>query len=91
MPRFYDPDKEDLERRLNMHDKDNQDLDQKELAKERIKSGLRHKSRTDASYKKKHTSRYNIRLITIMFILFIITYLLLRTDKILSFINSFSE
>ncbi len=91
IPRFYDPAKEELENRLKMHEKDNPDLDQSELAKERIKSGLRYRSRTDESYRKKHTNRYNIRLISIMFILFVTTYMILKSDTILRFIERISQ
>jgi hypothetical protein len=85
IPRYYDPRKEELDDIVNAY-KNSKDTDQ---AKQRIVSGLRSKYRGDSAYKRKHERSANIRLISIIFLLFIVTYLILRSDTILNLMESF--
>ncbi len=91
IPRFYDPAKEDLERRLRMHEKDNPNLDQTELAKQRIKLGLQTRSRVDPAYRNRETKKYNFRLAAIIGLLFFLTYFVLTSNKILSLLTQILE
>jgi hypothetical protein len=85
IPRYYDPKKEGLEDIVNAY-KDPNDPD---AVKNRIRSGLRNKYRGDSDYKRKHERSANIRLISIIFVLFVVTYLLLRSDTIFNMMESF--
>lgn len=85
IPRYYDPKKEELEELVNAY----KDLNDTDNAKQRIRSGLRNKYRGDNAYKRKHERSANIRLISIIFILFVVTYLILRSDTILRMMESF--
>jgi len=91
IPRFYDPAKEDLKNRMGLHDKDNPNLDQTELAKQRIRLGLKSRSRVDPAYRKKETKGYNTRLFTIVGVLIFLTYFVLTSDKILSLLTQILE
>jgi hypothetical protein len=85
IPRYYDPRKEELDDIVNSY-KNTKDTDQ---TKRRIVSGLRSKQRGDSAYKRKHERSANIRLISIIFLLFVVTYLILRSDTILNMMESF--
>lgn len=91
IPRFYDPAKEDLDRRLGMHDKDNPELDQTELAKQRIRLGLKTRSRVDPAYRKSANKGYSTRMIVIIGLLIFLTYIVLTSDKILSLMTQILE
>ena len=56
IPRFYDPDKEELEQRLKRYNASPGDTD---LAKVRIKGGFRRAYRTDNSYTSNSQKRSN--------------------------------
>ncbi len=74
-PRFYDPDKEDLERRLR-NAKGSMGNDTEAL-KARISSGLRNKHLADRNFKKKLIIRSNLILFGSIVVLLILTYYLL--------------
>ena len=78
IPRYYDPKKEELDKIVGTY----KDGDSTFTAKERIKSGLRNRYRGDASYKKSQERSANIRLISIIFVLFLLAYLILQSDTI---------
>ena len=83
IPRFYDEQQEEREKRhkaLNNPD----DVD---LAKDRIKSGLRASYRGDVGYKKKQTKNANMRLFYIIVILVLVSYLILRSPAITEFME----
>ncbi len=86
-PRYYDPQKEELHERLAKY---STDMSEEQKAKERIKTGLRYKFYGDASYRQKQVNKSNFRLLYIMAILFFITYLILKSDRIIRIIESFS-
>ena len=75
IPRFYDEQKEERNKRLNMLNNPD-DID---IAKDRIKSGLRATYRGDAAYKKQQTKRANWRLFYIIVISVSYTHLTLPT------------
>lgn len=56
VPRYYDQDKEELEKRLRRYDRT---YDSTELAKERIKGGFRKKMKTQDNYSSKSQKRSN--------------------------------
>ena len=85
IPRYYDPQKEELDKIVDKY-KEGGDAD---AAKERIKSGLRNKYRGDSNYKKAQERSSNIRLISIIFVLFLITYLILKSETIVRMMESF--
>ena len=78
IPRYYDPKKEDLENIVDSY----KDMNNAVSAKNRIRSGLRSRYRGDTSYKRSQQRSANLRLISIIFILFLIAYLILQSDTI---------
>ena len=85
IPRYYDPQKEELEKLVNAY----KDSDDTSKVKDRIRSGLRNRYRGDSSYKRSQERSANIRLISIIFILFLIAYLILQSDTIGKMMESF--
>jgi hypothetical protein len=89
-PRFYDPAREELEQRLSSYKstKSSEDIDQ---VKDRIRRGLKGRSRGDASeFRSQQTKQSNIRLILVIVFLFFLSYLLLSSNKVLKLIESLS-
>ena len=86
IPRYYDEQKEELENRLKAMD----NPDDISATKDRIKSGLRATYRGDAGYKKSQTKKANMRLIYIIATLFLISYLILRSNAITNFMEKIS-
>lgn len=84
VPRFYDPEKEKLQERLDM----NTDASSPELSKLRIQDGFRRRSRGSKELKQKMTLQANIRLFLVIFALCAIVYLILQSDAILQIIES---
>ena len=85
IPRFYDPEKEELDKIVDAY-KESNDTN---ASKERIRSGLRHRYRGDANYKRSQERSANIRLISIIFILFLLAYLILQSDTIGKMMEAF--
>ena len=85
IPRYYDPQKEELEKIVDAY----KDTNDASAAKNRIRSGLRSKYRGDSSYKRAQERSANIRLISIIFVLFLIAYLILKSDTIGRMMESF--
>lgn len=89
-PRFYDPVREELEQRLSSYKstKSSEDIDQ---VKDRIRRGLKSRSRGDVSELRSQQSKQsNIRLIMVIVFLFFLSYLLLSSNKVLRLIESLS-
>lgn len=78
IPRHYDEAKENLQSRVEQH---KGDLSDEEKVKSRIKSGMRQKYYGDASFRAQQTRKSNLRLVYIIIILCLITYLILASDK----------
>ena len=92
-PRFYDPVKEDLENRLAKYKPSQGDFSDEEQirkTKERIKYGFQNKGRTTYYSTKSEDRKSNYRLVVIVLILVMLTFMVLRSDKILSFLKVFS-
>lgn len=92
-PRYYDPAKEDLQQRLAKYKKteDGETPDINiELTKERIRSGFSNRNRSTYSSTKSAERQSSVRLIIIMAGLFLLAFLMLRSDKILSFVQAMS-
>ena len=88
LPRYYDPAKEELEKKLGMFKKS----DDEELRKERILHGLRTRSgSTQSQVRDKYTSSSNRRLIIILVALFMLTFVLLTSDRIMNLIIQISK
>jgi hypothetical protein len=87
VPRFYDKDKEELEKRLQKY-KD-EGVDPTELAKHRIKSGLRSKYRVDESYRSLQKKRSNKTLLYVIAVLTLLTFLIFKTSNLIEVIEKF--
>ena len=85
IPRFYDPQKEELEKLVNSY----KETDDTSMVKDRIRSGLRNRYRGDSNYKRSQERSANIRLLSIIFILFLLAYLILKSDTIGRMMESF--
>ena len=79
IPRYYDEAKENLDSRLEKYrDEGNAE----EMAKERIKFGIRQKFNGDSTFRTREHRKSNLRLVYVMIVLFFVTYLILKSDKI---------
>jgi hypothetical protein len=78
-PRYYDEAKDNLESRIEKY---GEGSETEELLKERIKLGIRQKYYADSSFRDKETKKSNLRLFYVMIILFFISYMILKSDKI---------
>jgi len=85
-PRFYDPDKEALDQRIERHNATNDP----EAAKDRIRSGLKNKYRGDKKFRASETKKSNIRLIVIIGVLLGLSMLLMQSDGFLKILQSFT-
>lgn len=88
VPRFYDAEKEELEKRLKRYSGDNDD---KSLMKERITHGFRQGYLGDDNYRKSLAKKSNLRLLYIVVILVLITYMFLTSDKLSIIVEQFLE
>ncbi|MEZ4909724.1 MAG: hypothetical protein R2774_02565 [Saprospiraceae bacterium] len=93
-PRYYDPDKEDLKKRLERYKKSGDDAiyNDAEQIKERIKFGIHRKlygGNTDV--KKQEVRKSNLRLLYIIAVLLLVTYAILQSDKIANLIEIFQN
>lgn len=86
IPRFYDEQKEERDNRLKAIDNPD-DID---VAKDRIKSGLRASYRGDVGYKKNQNKKSNMRLLYIIVTLALVTYFILRSTAITDFMEKIS-
>ena len=86
IPRYYDPQKEELKERLAQY-KDEKD---QEGMKDRIRSGMRQKYNADSGYRSSQVKKSNLRLLYIIIILIFCSYLILRSDAFFKLIDSFS-
>lgn len=89
IPRYYDPVKEEFRSRLKANDPNT--LDDPELAKMRIRSGLRSKARGNVELKQKLQRSANIRLLVIVGLLVAISYYVLTSNAFNVLVESFLE
>ncbi|MBT8190119.1 MAG: hypothetical protein KJO50_09995 [Bacteroidia bacterium] len=87
IPRFYDEAKEELQSRLDQH---NETMSKEDMAKQRIRSGLRNKYYADPAYRESQVNKSNLRLVYIIIILFFITYLIIKSERFVRIIESLS-
>lgn len=87
VPRFYDPEKEELEKRVKRYEAGSED---KELVKERISDGFRQSYHGNNTYRKSLILKSTIRLVLIILVLLFLSYLFLTSSKITAIIESFS-
>jgi hypothetical protein len=85
-PRFYNQEQDDLQSRLDKY-KEGTDT---EYTKNRIRAGLRKKSRGDSSFRKAEVRKSNLRLAMIIASLLLACYYLMNSDKFRQMIESFS-
>lgn len=85
-PRFWDPEKEALQQQIDQYKGDLTDQDK---VKQRISSGLRNRYMGDEDFKKNSVRKSNKRIIYIVFILGVITYLILKSDRIVRMVEMF--
>ncbi len=87
IPRYYNPQKEELDEIVEAY-KNKGDA---AGSKHRIRSGLRSRYNADAKYKSSVKRSANIRLASIIFVLFLMTYLILQSDTIMRMVEAFTE
>lgn len=88
VPRFYDPEKEALEETINKYKGEVSDADK---AKRRIKSGLRQRYIGDDNYRRANVKKSNFRVLYIIVILCFLTYMILKSDRILRMVEAFTQ
>jgi len=75
IPRYYDPEKEELQQRLNLYKQSELPADgNTELAKQRIRGSFRRNSRASSEATKIANKKSNMRLLMIIATLLLITY-----------------
>ncbi len=84
-PRFYDEDKERLEEAVQQY---KGEVKAEDKVKARISSGLRQRYRGDEALRRSSTKKSNMRILYILVILMIVTYLILSSSGIQTFIES---
>lgn len=90
-PQFYDPIKEELDQRLSPYKEEKKQADINTV-KDRIRRGLKAKSRIDSSeLRSQQNKRSNIRLVIIIMFLLFLAYMLLSSNKMLKLIESLSN
>jgi hypothetical protein len=91
IPRYYDPVKEELKNRLRVYEETEESEKDPEVIKERIRSGLRMKYRGDGEFRAKLVQQSNVRLVVIIVILCLISYLILNADVFYRMLRVFSS
>ncbi len=91
IPRFYDPIKEELKERLAKFEQtDDTTLDVDHM-KNRIKSGMRQKFYGDPNVRSNIERQSNIRLLFIIIILILISYVIMKSDRFISLLDVFTQ
>ena len=91
IPRFYDPVKEERNERLAKYQETDDASVQVDQLKSRIKSGMRQKFYGDPNIRSNVERRSNIRLLFIIITLFLISYVILKSDRFLSMLDVFTQ
>ena len=91
IPRFYDPVKEERNERLAKYQETDDASVQVDQLKSRIKSGLRQKFYGDPNIRSNVERRSNIRLLFIIITLFLISYVILKSDRFLTMLDVFTQ
>lgn len=88
LPRYYDAEKETLEKRINQY---KGDLSDEAKMKERISSQLRHRYIGDENYRKSQSKKSTLRVFYILILLLVISYFILTSDRIQIFLEMFDK
>lgn len=88
-PRFYDPAREEREARLSKYRGFSSEEEGVSHMTTRIRSGLKNKWQKGDT--KAHVRRSNMRLLYILIILFLLSFLLLSSNKITALLEGFSR
>ncbi len=91
IPRFYDPVKEERNERLAKYQETDDASVQVDQVKNRIKSGMRQKFYGDPNIRSNVERRSNIRLLFIIITLFLISYVILKSDRFLTMLDVFTQ
>ncbi|HLO56121.1 MAG TPA: hypothetical protein VK169_17635 [Saprospiraceae bacterium] len=91
IPRFYDPVKEERNERLAKYQETDDASVQVDQLKSRIKSGMRQKFYGDPNIRSNVERRSNIRLLFIIITLFLISYVILKSDRFLTMLDVFTQ
>jgi len=91
IPRYYDPAKEELEERLKKYSTSENSSNKLENMKNRIKTGLRIKYYGDPSARSSAIRQSNLRLLYIIGVLGLASYVLMSSNKIIALIEAFSK
>lgn len=91
VPRFYDPVKEERKERQARFNVDIDAEDNIDQVKSRIQRGLRSKYYGDPLARRVGEKQANIRVFIIIILLFFISYLLFKSDKIASLLEVFNR
>lgn len=91
IPRFYDPVKEERNERLAKYQETDDASVQVDQLKNRIKSGMRQKFYGDPNIRSNVERRSNIRLLFIIITLFLISYVILKSDRFLTMLDVFTQ
>jgi len=86
IPRFYDEEKDKLQERINQH---KGTLSDEDKVKQRISSGLRNRYAGDEAYRKTTIKKSNMRILYILIILMFISYIILTSNRIQLFLETF--
>lgn len=85
--RFYDAEKEALNERLAMYDKDGKDKSI-ESTKDNIRSSFRGgASPSDSKYRSKMVNRANLRVVVIVAILCLVLYMIMMSEQVLQILG----
>lgn len=87
IPKFYDPVKEDLEARMAVHNEEKKDVDH---LKHNIRSGFQRKARGNTSLSSSIRKKSNMRLLMIIGILALLSYMMLQSDLFIKFAETIS-
>ena len=88
LPRYYDPEKEALQETINQY-KGN--LSEADKVKSRISSGLRQKYIGDDTYRRSTIKKSNLKVLYIVIILSFITYMIIKSERILKMVEAFTQ
>ena len=86
IPQHYDPAAEELRQRMSKYG-DNAEISDAELAKARIKSGIRMKARGNKEALKEGTKKSNIRLLFVAIGLIVLSLYIAQTDGFAQFLH----
>ena len=91
IPRFYDPAQEELENKIKKYEQGSSEESDIENVRSRIKANLRIKHYGNTSVRSSQLAKSNFRLIVIIMILGMTTYLLMSSNKVIGLLEAFTK